>query len=414
VLGLLGAVLLGTVLGANALVGAERTVLDADYVTDGLEDEGLYDSLADDMAANFQPEAAPIAGSGEGSGPPLEDMTESVVTPAYVQGEVERNVASLFGYLHGDREELTLAFDLRPVKRGFGVEFEVWVLEADAATFDPRMGDLLESEAAFEDTRASFKETQLDRIQSRTEEDLSRPELETLYEENRGRIRETLVSRLEQDVAESGGPDGFQAALVDYGSVGIDALVADGADYEQFREAEAAAREDLAAAAGEAVQQSLDAEVPDSMDFTADMDEAAVQRFETARTAVTTLDLLALALPLAALLVAGLLGYVSGRRSNVLWRVGGVVAVVGLLSAAGTTLLSSVLPGMLGGESGQIPPQAEAALGLVTDALGTIALQSALLLVLGLLLVVAGVAVRREILPVADEPISRPETDEAS
>jgi hypothetical protein len=413
-LGLLGAVLLVAVLGANAAVGADRTMLETDFVTESLEDEDLYETLAEEVVTDFQPAETPISASDGASGPPIEEMAESVVTPAYVQGEVERNVASMLGYLHGDREELQLAFDLKPIKSGFADEFEAWVLEADPGTFDPRMAALLESEAEFEDTRASFKQDQLERLQSRTDQELSRSELETLYDENRDRIRQSLRSQLEDSVAESGEPVRFQAALVDYGGVGIDALVAQQADYEQFRQDEAQAREELAAAAREAVRQSLDAELPDTMALTADLDPETRQTFETARTAVTTLDLLAIALPLIAILVAGLLGYVSSRRSNALWRVGGVVAGVGLLSVIATAVLSSVLPGLLRVDSGETPPQVEAALGVLRDALWTIGLQSAILLILGLALVGAGIGVRRELLPVEDEPEPTGESAETS
>jgi hypothetical protein len=139
------------------------------------------------------------------------------------------------------------------------------------------------------------------------------------------------------------------------------------------------------------------------MDLTAEMDPQARQTIDTARTAVGVLDLLAIALPLLALGLVGLLGSVSSRRSNGLWRVGGTVAVVGLLCAGLTWVAASMLPGVVPGDSGETPAAAEAGLSVATDALGVVTTQSVLLVVVGLLLVAAGVGVRRGVLPVADD-----------
>ncbi len=411
--GLLGTLLVLSVLGANVVVGAERTVLNADFVADGLEDEDIYVELADGMAEGVQPQGATeaIGNTFDGEGPDPAAMAESVVTPAWVQGEVERNLDSAYAYLHGDTDELRLVLDTGAVKGGFAAEFETWILEADTATLDERMAQLTESQESFEQTRTNFENRQYQRIQQRTQEDLSQSELEARYDENRDAIRGELVSQLEESLAESSGPPQIRQAAVEYGTVAIDGLVTESTDYDELVNQEEQAREELATAVSGAVSARLDEEVPDSMDLTSDMDAQTLDTIETARTAVSLLDLLAIVLPVGALALAGLLGYVSRRRSNGLWRVGATVAAVGLLCAVLAWLASSMLPRLLNVESGQTPAPAEAALSMATEALGTLLTQSVLLFVVGLLLVGAGIGVRRELLPVADDPAAPVETE---
>lgn len=406
VLVVLGLFLFLAVAGAHAAIGAERTVLSDEFVTDGLEDEGFYETQAEQLSSDLQPEgaAAQFGESFEGPEPPVDEFAESVVTPAYVQTQIEGLVESLYAYLHGDVDTLNLTIDTTPLKAGFADEFETWILDLDPGQIDPRMGDLAQSESSFEQTRTEFKERQLQRIQQETEEEYTREELEAIYADSRAQIRRAAIDRLESQIAESGGPPELQQALVAYGTVGIDALVAANADYDTFLEDETAAREDLASAVGTLVREQLDEEIPDQEDFAAGLDQDARNSLEEARGIVSLIDLLALLLPLAAIGLAALIVYVSSRRSNGLWRVGGVVAVIGLVVGLLATVLTGMLPDILDIDPATAEQGPQLVLGLLTDTLGTIGLQSWLLLLLGLVLVGVGVAIRRDLLPIEDEP----------
>lgn len=406
-LGVLGAILFATVLGANLAVGADRTVTNAEFVKDGLAEEGVHEIFAAEMADRMEPDGDATRvrlGPDETMSPPTDEMAAAVVTPEYVRGEIERNVDSLYAYLDGDRDELVLAIDVTPIKEGFADEMEAWVLEMDAAAIDERMGNLTESESRFAETRRSFEEEQLAQIQAETDEELSRAELEAAYDDSRDRIRGRLVAELESEVANEDVPPAVGAAVVDYAAVGIDALVAEDPSYEAFRENETAARADLAAAVRDVVAQRLDEEVPDEQDLTEGTDDDANGTVRTVRSAFSLVGLLALVLPLVAVAAAGLVGYVSRRRSNALWRVGGVVAVAGLLGFATATVVSGMLPGLLNADAADASAVAEAMAGIGANALGTIGVQSLALFVLGLALVGAGIAVRRELVPIEDDP----------
>lgn len=407
----LGLFLFLAVAGAHAAIGAERTVLSDEFVTDGLEDGGFYEAQADQFASDLQPEGAStqLGNSFEGPEPPVQEFADSVVTPAYLQPQIEGLVESLYAYLHGDADELNLTIDTTSLKAGFAEEFETWVLDLDPGEIDPRMGELAESESSFQQARADFTDQRLQEIQQRTQQELNRTELEAIYDDERDRIRQEAIDRLESDVADAGGPPELQQAIVEYGTVGIDAIVAADADYDTFLEEETAARESLASDVGTLVREQFDEEMPDQQDFAAGMDQETRDSLADARSIVGLVDTLALLLPLAAIALAALVVYVSGRRSNGLWRVGGVVAVIGLLVGLVATVLSGMLPDILDIDPATADPSAEVVLGLTTDALGTISMQSWLLVVLGLLLVGVGIAVRRELLPIEDRPTAKAE-----
>lgn len=414
--GLLGLVLISSALGATVVVGAERTVLDAETVKDSMESEDAYEAFATDVVGNFQADAASAGDSvdlGGSDAPAVEDVARSVVTPAYVQSELDASIDSLYAYLHGERDDIALRVDLRPVHDGFAMEYEEWVREASVDELEPEtagqelgfsMAALAESESSFRETRTAFEEDQLDRIQERTPRERSREELEALYDDYRADIRDELHTRLEDAVAEQDTPEPLREPVVAYGSVGVDALVAEETSYDAFMADEDAAREDLAVAVGDTVGQMMADELPQAMDLTGEMDQQARDDLSQARTAVSITSALVYALPIVALVAAGLLLYVARRRSNGLWRIGGGLAAAGLLGFLTATLLSEALSRMLPVGGTDLPAVGAAMLAVVDTTISAISTQSLVVLGLGVVLVVIGVAVRRDLLPIEDEP----------
>lgn len=405
-----------TAVGATVVVGADRTAMNPDAVTDTLAEEDVYDAFATEMIAQFEPgenesdSAADFAGSGA---PAIDEVAESVVTEEYVRTELEGAVDAFYAYLHGDRDDLALTVDMAPVRDGFRTEYGEWVRDADVADLEPdagvegvdyAMADLAENRSQFQATRQSFKEDQLQRIQERTPRERTRAELEEIYGDNRDRIRQEMVSQLESGVAAEGTPEALRPATVAYGTVGVDALVAEETSFETFQAEERAAREDLAAAVESFVGERISAEVPQTLDMTAEMDDSARESLDQARTAVSAASILVFALPAIGLIAAGFIVYVSRRRSNGLWRVGIPVAAAGLLGYVGADLVGGTLTAQLAAEGADSSAVGRAMLGIIGDTLGAIGAQSLVLVAVGLAFVAAGVVVRRGLVPLADEP----------
>ncbi|MFB6353729.1 MAG: hypothetical protein ABEJ92_06550 [Halobacteriales archaeon] len=114
---LLVALLAVDLAAANALVAADRTVLNPGFVTTTLEEENAY-SQAEPLVV----ESFPLGelGSTDGGSPPLpvdpDAVAGAALDPAYLESQVEPNIERALAYLHGNADELQLAVDLEPVK----------------------------------------------------------------------------------------------------------------------------------------------------------------------------------------------------------------------------------------------------------------------------------------------------------
>jgi len=114
-LGFVVVIMLTTSLVAgNAVVAADRTVANEDFVTTTLEEEGAYEavqSIASNQTGNQVDEAdLPVSID-------TETVINETLTTDYLQNETEANVRRAFGYLEGDREELNVSVNIAPLKR---------------------------------------------------------------------------------------------------------------------------------------------------------------------------------------------------------------------------------------------------------------------------------------------------------
>lgn len=142
----LGILLTLSVAGGNLVVAAQSSVLDADFVTESLDEEDGYEALSEQMRRAVENATSNATGDvGDGAfgdivdGNPVSDA----VTPAYVESQVDPNVEALYAYLHGDSERLNLTLDTRPLAERAGENVAASVRNAtivelvEAAPGDP-------------------------------------------------------------------------------------------------------------------------------------------------------------------------------------------------------------------------------------------------------------------------------------
>lgn len=397
----LGLLLFGTLLSANAAATADRTVLDADFVTETAVDEGFHET----MAENFGEGIAGEAGSdGDAEGWPFEKSRAAIlrdaVTAEHMRGELAANVDRLYGYLHGDRSRLRLEVDMGPVKRNAVEQVDAESDDLDlAATGMPdaeRIAAMADSEAAFDRERAAFREEQKARIQRETDRELSDAELEARLDESMPEIRERLYDRMGAEL--DGAFDGPRAPLADpvreLQAARIDALTG-AITYGEYADRVDAATAELGDAYVAIFEAQLDGNAPDAIDLTEGMDGGAESTLETARTVVSAVDLLVVLLPFAALgLAAGVVRLAPASLAAV--EVGAATALAGVVGvAAGLLAPPRIETALAGPEAGAA---ADVAVGIAAGAAAVLARQSALLLVVGLAVVAVGIAIRRDLL----------------
>ncbi|MBS3760942.1 MAG: hypothetical protein KGY43_05670 [Halodesulfurarchaeum sp.] len=398
VLVILLVVSLGT---ANITIGVERTVLNGDYVSDSLSEEEAYSVIVDEAQRQLE------TGETPQEGPTIDELFPKVLTESYVQNQTEANIERAFAYLHGDRKDIYLAINTTPLKDDLAAELANQTLaEQGIADFDQTLAELAESESQFQTVREEFKAEQLQRIQAETEPELSDAELEAAYEDRREDIRTVLVDELETRVAESDHPEALRPVIIDLGTLRIDALMDPDMTYTEFTTELDEHKTTLEETLEELVRDQIDEELPDTMELSEQLGPEERAQLEELRGIVGILDLLVVILPLLTIGIALLIGWVTLTRSSGLFVVGGTVTVTGLLSALGFMGAGPWIESEIGTitTQGDMPAAlSELLVALISRTVSVFVTQSWLVVLLGIILIVIGFAIRRALLPIADQ-----------
>ncbi|MDZ7850377.1 MAG: hypothetical protein U5K70_06050 [Halodesulfurarchaeum sp.] len=388
---------------ANLVIGVERTALNGDFVADSLAEEDAYAVFLEEAQSQLENE-----NETTGEGPSPDELLSTVVTEQYLQNQTEANIDRAYAYLHGDREDLYLAVNTTPLKDDLAAELAAQLMaEQGIAEYDPRLASMTESESKFQAVREEFKAEQKERIQEETTVELTDEQLETAYDDRRDQIREETIAEFETQVEESEQPAELESAIVDLGTVYIEALVAEDPSYEQFMTDVEDARADLEVAVEQFARQQLDEELPDTMELTEQLSQEDRQQLDQLRGLVSLLDILVLVLPLVALGAALLLGWVTVARSSGLLIAGAVITVTGLIEALGFMGLGGRAESEIAAIASQGDMSAgisELAIGVVNRVISVFVTQSWVLVVLGLVLVALGIAIRRGLVDIDDHP----------
>lgn len=441
-----------TLFASNGVVLAQRTALDADYVTGSLADAGAYERAHEEL---FDAGAFGSADSGAPRAAAVE-IGRSAVTPTYVENQTTANAERLYAYLHGDRDDLVLELDLRPVKARAAVAIGDYVRDASARDLLAEtnasvasvpgtsvstaallsMGDNRSRyRAVRERVRRDVRERAVETAANRTYGSLSNDERLALVvhdydpddysdaekrdlvaERERGiraalreRVRRERGDELDRRVDErldGVAANASRAAAADdpvaNASVALVrtyvAGVAGDRSYETFRADLDGRRAALASAVEARATARLQEAVPDTLDLTAELDASAAATFETLRTAVGVLDALGVVLPLLSLSLAGLLVWLAGSVARgALW-VGVSSLFAGLPVAGALWWANGRLAALLAEAAGDLPAVADVAVVVLEGVLDVAVVQSAALALAGALLVALSGAFRYELL----------------
>ena len=201
-IGFLAVLLTVNLVVANAAVATERTALNPTFVKNSLEEEGAYEA-GQAMIVDAASEQVSSVGLIDELPISVEDAVTRVVTPEYLQTQVESNVDSTLAFLHGNAENPELVVDLVPIKEGVGTVVEDTIedmtmseligllgeqsgsdleVSAQGVTLNVSViGEMAESESAYrearEEFRADIRERVIDEIANETYETRSNDKL---------------------------------------------------------------------------------------------------------------------------------------------------------------------------------------------------------------------------------------------
>jgi hypothetical protein len=389
---LVALVLTLSIAGANGLLIGQRTALSSDYVTATMDDAGTFDDLEATAEETILDEAGTaIEGTGVIPDPAgtLSAVVDEVVTAGYLEAEVSRNLGNLYDYLHGRTDELGLWIETTPLTGNVSAAVERQVAEfpvadilqqsAIAGSFSEfgidarQIGRAIENETAFNDLREQVqfgleaRNVSPEQINQTLRQGTELGDATPALRESVYRLEETIVWGLTAEVSH----DRFRATLDD-------------------------ARAEFAGAAGEYAQQRVETQVEDRIDLTEGIAGSDRQQLDTAAGYVQLADTLTLVLPLIALVLVGLLLWLTHSIGRSALIVGGSLTVVGLVDLfvsllAGDVAVDTVREGLAGGE----PFVVSTAVALVEGVFGVVTQQGLVLVLAGVVLIAAGIALGR-------------------
>ncbi|MDY6770950.1 MAG: hypothetical protein SV186_03265 [Candidatus Nanohaloarchaea archaeon] len=380
----LGLVLFCCLFAANLVVGVNRTVLSQDFVTDSLAEEEVYEQAVTAVQERIRNRTGNVS----------VDLS-SVLTTAFLRDQVERNVGRLYDFLHGRSDSFILAVNLSRLEPRIADAAQVFVRE-ELASRDSRIGALLANRSSYQRVKEEFRERQLDRIQQLTPGNQTRQELLTIYDQQRERIRD----RLSGEYSFGDVPDQLRPAAENMTRIVLDALLTD-MTYETFETRFNDALDDASAALADHVTAQARQELPTGENVLADLDRATRDRVDRVRQVVSYVSVAGWLLPLLVLGLAAVFWLLAGSTAAALLGIGSVTAFAGLAATAVFTVVESVAVEQVREALTDAPAVAtELVPGLIQQVTTAFSTQSTALLLLGIVLAAAGLAVRyRDRLP---------------
>lgn len=407
VLGLLGSILLVGLLSTNLVFVADRTVLNEEFVKDTASEEEFYAYLHTEIGSEMVPELPETS-----TEVPLElseeEVMNDIITEAYVEDQANENIDQVYGYLHGEGDEIQLSVDTEPMKNNFESVLEEKLQSISAGDIGyEELEQWKESEEAYEAGREEKRDELRTQIQEETDEELSEEEIDAVIEDREDEFRQELVDQITEQVPEEQVPPGGDAALVTIGKAMADAVLTD-QSHAEFVSAINTGEEQLREAMVADLMSTIDEEVPDQVELMEETNNDDLGQLETGRTIANGMGVLKIILPLLSIgLVTGIV-WVAPRYSTAAFEIGGVALLVGISGIIMGQLVSNEVRRIIGSED--IPQGvADFIIGIVSNTSDVLFQQSIVLFGIGLLAILIGGVIRFELLP--DETIEKWDID---
>lgn len=130
-----------SLIGASGAVAVDRTVLNADHLSDTVGEEGVYEELAADSQENISTQIDKNLDGNASTRPPgvtidfdSEEIATNAVTAEFFAGEFDRNFERLIGFLNGETDELDLWLDLATIYDSVAEQFTADSVSVDTVT----------------------------------------------------------------------------------------------------------------------------------------------------------------------------------------------------------------------------------------------------------------------------------------
>jgi hypothetical protein len=446
-----------TIASANVITATHRTVLDPDYVSNSLDDAGAYEGVQDIIESRVNDSFSGTGQFSDLISSALDDVvTEQYVrsqananinrTYGYLHGNRgELNISidttplktNAVGAVEDTIRNESIA-DLYDTFAGDSTEESVGEGASVSDVIDPEtISQMTESkqqyQAAREDFRSGIREevitTAADRryenasnderlsliIEDYNPREYSEAEKERMVADNETRIRSAIRDRVREEQGDAINEtvdrrlDGFvgqaenqtsgnaesnvTAAAAELQLTIVQGLAGD-MSYDEFSSELEGDRDTLATAVGTRIEGELDDSVSDRLSLTDELGPETEQQLSDARGTVQLLDTLGTVLPVAVLVLVGLIFLLTRSIKATLNNFGRSLFLVGLPTFVGIQLLSGQIKNFVPSVDDGMQPIVDGLVGVIGDMLGVLGSQSLWVMVGGMLLIVTSWAIK--------------------
>lgn len=374
------------------MFAADRTVLDEEFVKDAASDASLYEYLHAEIGAQIVPDTPSTPGSVPINITEEEVMTE-IVTEEYIKGQVNTNIEQVYGYLHGETDEIALVINTEPVKANFRTVLAGKLETVTLADLGfPELTQWKASEDAYQDGVQERRETLRTQIQENTDEDLSEEEIDAILEDREDEFHDQLVTQFMNGVPEDELPPGGEEGVRAMATTIADGVLTD-QSHDEFVSEMNAAEDTLQEALLNEAMTRVDSQVPDQVDLTDQASQGDLAPLRTARNVVNVVSLLRFVLPVVCIGLIGGIVWVAPRYSSAAFELGFVSLLIGISGVIVAQIVPVEVRRLVGAR--ELPQGlGDFIIVVVSNMSEVIVQQSGILLGIGVVVLLIGIGIR--------------------
>jgi hypothetical protein len=343
----LGFFLAVSVIATSGIFAAQGTALNADYVSNTLEETDATAEIENQAEDVIVEEAGSLGGTGyiPNADGLVEATVRELVTEEYVSGVISTNLERFYPYLKGERADLVLAVDTTPITADIEPTVEEQLQEVPVT-------DLLQQEAFAGAFSLPGAEVDPDRLARAYEDPQTYRKLQNEYSQvldrtgaTRDDLNQTVVGNTRPQVSDL--PPYLQESVFRLETTFVLGFTSD-LSHEEFRQRVDSARDEFYGSVARYAQEQVSGQVDDTIDVTEQLSGDQRQAVDEARGTVQLVSTLGLVLPVVTLVLALLILLVSHSVSKAARAVGASLLVAGVLGFVAGTVGSGEVDRRLG------------------------------------------------------------------
>ncbi|RZN62913.1 hypothetical protein [Methanonatronarchaeum sp. AMET6-2] len=385
---------------ASTAITAERTVLNADFVKDTIDDEELHKAIHEEIISTMK---------DVDEEEPDDEMPEEIinvlgeaVSPDFLRDTIHTNIDFVYEYMDGEKDEIVLEININETRDKFEVEMESLLQQLNLTEITEIIHEeeIEEREVIHEYQGIEFTLSMVDRMledegsynevideyRSDLADEVGEDQVDELIQQFIDEVRDELEENAEVDEEE----DAFKEAYADLLITPLQSI-SDEDDYSEFKSSMEEAKTDLSSAFTTLFYTEMLDEFPDEINLNEELDEDEIDLLEDARDYLQMSGLFIVLLTVVLLVFVALIWLASGSLITTAYATGASALIASLLGIT-NHFTTPILLDELMVEIREEAPEAFAEFieTFIMNIVGTHTIHSIILLIIALILIGTG------------------------